>query len=170
MAQRLQVNDCTTGLVALLTHTLAPFYLNGIDVREAGRKDFDDAGQLVLHKVAVRVRFGDAVYAQARDISLTTLSATLNYQIICRHESLRTESEMRNRTLALCECVMEQLAGARFKLADGTVAGPVLVKGVVPVSDSYGPVEDCFGVTIEISGFAAFAGPNAQVQTQAVVA
>ena len=161
MAQQLNIVDCKDAILALLSATLPVSYGQPVDVREIGGKDFDENGQLVLKKVAVRVRFGQAAYADARDISLTTLSASLYYQVVCRHESLRSNTEARDRSLALTAVVMDQLAGARLQLPDGTKAVPIAIRSVLQAMDGLGPVEDCYAITIEISGTAQFSGVNA---------
>jgi hypothetical protein len=162
MGQLLQIDPCTDALVALLDARLpVSFPEQRADVREASGKDFDDSGQLVLPKCAVRVRFGEATYAEARDISRVSLSANLSFQVVCRYESLRSQSEMRGRALSLAECVMEELAGAKLLLSNGTITEPILIRAVQPVADGYGPVENCYGVAIQVSGYAQHSGVNA---------
>ncbi len=163
MPQLLQANVGTAALVALLAAQLSAAYGQPVDVQEAGSKDFDDEGNLVLRKVAVRVQFGRGRFGPARDITRTTLSNALEYRIICRHESLRGDAEMRNRTLALLECCAERLAGARLPLPDGTFTEGVLLQAVAPVEDAYGPVENCYGLSIEVTGYAQYAGVNSTI-------
>ena len=170
MAQNLSIVPCTAALVTLLTTFLQTNYEPSTDVKEIARGDFNDQGELVLKKIAARVVFGTAQFGESRDVSYTTLSTALQYQIVCRHESQRTREEQRNRSLAMAACVCEYLAGARLALPDGSLAGPVLLRGVGPAIDSVGPVEDCYAVGIEISGFSQFPGTYAQPGAVAVVA
>jgi hypothetical protein len=170
MAQNLAIVPCTAALVALLQQFLADKYDEPVDVKEIGRGDFNDQGELVLKKVAVRVVFADAAFTEARDISLTTLGTALRYQVVCRHDSLRSREEKRNLALNLTGCVLEYLGGARLALPDGSLAGPILLRGVGPAIDIVGPVEDCYAITLEISGFSQFPGTYARPQQPAVVA
>jgi hypothetical protein len=167
MAQLLQLVDATRALVALLASQMDAAYEHPVDVKQASKNDFDDEGELVLKKVAVRVQFGQAEYAQTRDISATTLSASLMYQIVCRHESLRSDSERRDRTMELVQAVQAVLAGARLLLVNGTKSGPIILHNVLPVSDGFGVIDDCYGLTIEVPGFAQFTGANANPGGQA---
>ena len=170
MAQSLAIVPTTAALVALLKAFLAAKYDADTDVKEIARGDFNDAGELILKKIAVRVVFGTAQYGEARDVSYTTLSTALQYQVVGRHESLRTREEQRNRALAVAACAVEYLAGARLQLPDGSLAGPILVRSVGPAVDAVGPVEDCYAIVLEISGFSQFPGTYAQPGSQAVVA
>jgi hypothetical protein len=160
MAQKLQIVPAKDCLVTLLTTALAG-YAVAVDVREVGPKDFDDQGNLVLQKAAVRVRFGQADYSQVRDTTKTTLSAAIAFQIICRHESLRSNSEQRDRALELASAVADALAGARLLLPDGTLSEPIGLLAILPVEDRGGVVQDCYGVSIEVPGYAQFAGTYA---------
>ncbi len=160
MAQQLNIVQVTAALVAMLALRLPVVYQQPVDVREIGGKDFNDAGELILKKVAVRVRFGAGSFAEVRDLTLTTLSATLSYQVVCRHESLRGAEEMRNRSAALMACALDELAGARLTLANGTVAPPILIRSVGEAQDSFGPVEDCYAIGLEFGGTTQFPGHN----------
>lgn len=165
MARQLQMVAVKDALLALLSGRLPESYGVAVDVQESGDKDFDNAGQLVLKRVAVRVRMGDAEFNESRDTSLTTLGAVLRYQVICRHESQRSENEQRDRTLDLAAAVCEELAGARLALPDGSLSPRIQLRTVGPVSDQFGPVTGCWGVGIQLTGSAQFDGRKAQGTT-----
>ncbi len=148
-------------LVAFLKATMSNAYGKPVDVQESGSGDFDNDGQLVLKKIAIRVRFGDGEFGQTRDITRTTLSSSLYFQVVCAHGSLRSENEQRDRTLELAACAVGLLGGTRLVLPDGTRSEPILVRGVAQMSDAYGPVADCYGVSIEVGGFLQLSGEYA---------
>lgn len=166
MAQKLQPGACTQALVALLSARLpaSDSFNLAVDVKESGDKDFNDNGELILKNPAVRVWFEQAAYGDTRDISKTTLSATFRFQVVCRHTSLRGAQETRDRSHALTEAVLVELAGARLLFEDGTRSDPIAIRGVARTNDFAGIVQDCFSVLIEVDGFAQFDGRNANPQ------
>jgi hypothetical protein len=158
MSQNLCINAVTDNLVQVLTSTLRTSYDATTDVQESSKQDFSEDGQLVLRKIAVRVRFGQEECGPTRDITRTTYTSSLSYQIVCRHESLRSKAETRSRSLQLVSAAKAILAGTRLLLPDGTQTDGILLQGVFPVSDQFGPVDECYGIAIEVTGVTQYPG------------
>ena len=161
MSSRVQIDAVEAALLALLPGQLAANYVERVDVEALGKGDFDDDGQLVLKSPAVRISFGEAMYAQVRDTTRTTLSADLTFSAFCFHESIRSRAKERTKTLQLVAAVQDELAGARLQLTPGVYTEPILLRAVTQAADALGPVDQVFAVVFIVPGLAQFSGKNA---------
>lgn len=161
MATKVQIHLVEAALLALLPARLKISYGKNVTVSPIGGKDFDDDGQLVLKSPAVRTHFKGAEYAPLRDIQRLTTEAELNWDIICFEESLKSKADERTKTLELIAVVQDELAGARLQISDGVYTQPTRIVSVLPVMDAVGPVDQCYAITIAVSGIAQFSGVNA---------
>ncbi len=83
--------------------------------------------------------------------------------MLCFVSSLRSKADERLQILSLVAVALNQLAGARLALADGSSSMPIEIKDVALVlPNDGGPVDQLFAITIEISGIAQYDGPNAR--------
>jgi hypothetical protein len=81
--------------------------------------------------------------------------------VLCFESSLRSKADERLQILGLVAVALNQLAGARLALADGTRSMPLEIKRVsLVIPDDGGPVDQLFAITVLISGIAQFDGPN----------
>lgn len=156
-----RIDQCEAALITLLSANLPAEYGAQVDVESLGDKDFDDDGRLTLQPPALRVRFAGAKYDNLRDNRRLSYQATLNYEVLCFESSLRSRADERTQTLALVAAVLDQLAGARLLLADGSKTMPIGVTGVALVETDQGPVDQLFSVLVEVEGIAQFNGANA---------
>ncbi len=164
---QLQISDVETALLTLLNSVLPAAYGTpqahvAIDIDSIGDKDFNAQGQLALKPPSIRVRFGGAEYSNLRDNQRLTYEAVLPFEVMCFESSLRSKADERLQTLALVVVVLNQLAGARLALSDGTSTMPLELKSVSPVITEDGPVDQLFSINVQIKGIAQFDGPNAR--------
>ncbi len=161
MSSNFRIDQVEAALLSLLTAGMPAAYGAQVDVKSLGDKDFDDQGRLVLQPPALRERFIDAQMNNLRDNQRLTYQSVHNFEILCYESSLRSRADERNQTLVLVASVVDQLAGARLLLADGTKSMPVTVKSVGLVEVDQGPVDQLFSVAIAVEGIAQFSGVNA---------
>lgn len=163
MSSQFRIDEVNTALLALLNGVgLSLEYGQPVQVDTLGDRDFDQAGRLVLEPPALRVRFLSATYSNAKDNQRLTYQAKYPFEILCFQSSLRSPDDERNQTLALVACVVDQLAGARLALSDGSLSMPITIDGVELVVTDQGPVDQFYAVRITIEGIAQFSGANAQ--------
>ncbi len=167
MAGRVQIDLVEAALLDLLPGQLAANYGVNVAVEALGKADFDDDGQLILKSPAVRISFGEAMYGAVRDTTKTTLSADLTFSCFCFHESLRSKSKERTKTLQLVAAVQDELAGARLELSPGVYTEPILLRAVTQAADALGPVDQVFAVVFTVPGLAQFSGKNANFGAKA---
>ena len=166
------IDQVEGALIALLTTTVpAPYGLSvladgppiPIDVNTVNSQDFNAEGQLAINPPAQRVQFSDAEYGNLRDNQRLTYEAGLLFNIGCFVENLYSKAEERKSMLGLVGVTLNQLAGARLALADGTSSMPIELKRVsLVVNDDDGPVTQFFVITVLVKGIAQFNGPNAR--------
>jgi hypothetical protein len=132
-----------------------------INIDSLGDEDFDAEGQLVLQPPSIRVRFTDSPYNPLKDNQRLTYQAVPGFQLLCFESSLRSKADERKQTLVLVSVVLDQLAGARINLADGSKTQPVTIENVQLVEGASAGVDQLFDVRIGIEGFAQFSGANA---------
>lgn len=161
MATKVQIHLVERALLALLPARLKISYGRNVSVAPIGGKDFDEDGQLVLKSPAVRLRFASANYADLRDNQRLTSEAELMWDVICFEESLKSQAVERTKTLEMLAIVQDELAGARLLLSPGVYTQPTRLVAVNPVMDAIGPVDQCYALTIAVSGLAQFSGVNA---------
>jgi hypothetical protein len=162
-----QISYVEAALIALLRSVMPGAYGTPeapvrVDVDSIGDRDFNAQGQLALRAPAQRVRFGGAEYNNLRDNQRLTYEAALPFEVMCFESSLRGKANERLQTLVLVETTLNQLAGARLALADGSSTMPLEIKSVSPVITEDGPVDQLFAITVLVKGIAQFNGPNAR--------
>ncbi len=157
----LRIDQVEASLLALLSTALPTAYGAQVQVDSLGDKDFDDDGRLTLQPPSLRVRFAGAQYDNLRDNRRLSYQAKLSYEILCYESSLRSRADERNQTLALVATVLDQVAGARLTLADGSQTMPIGLRGVALVETDQGPVDQLFSVLADVEGIAQFSGVNA---------
>jgi hypothetical protein len=132
-----------------------------VDVNSVNSKDFNAQGQIALKSPALRVQFGDADYNNLRDNQRLTYQNGQLYDVLCWESNLRSKADERLQSLGLVAVTLNQLAGARLALSDGTRSMPVeIVRVSLVLPNDGGPVDQLFAVTVRISGIAQFDGPN----------
>ena len=179
MSSTFRIDYVEAALLALLTANLPNAYgsalpagspqivMNGnqptasIDIDSLGDKDFDENGQLVLNPPSIRVRFLGGNYDMARDNQKLTYQSPLVYELLCFESSLRSKADQRNQTLILVSVVLDQLAGARLNLTDGSKTEPIRLVDVSLIEGAANGVDQLFSAQVEIRGFAQFSGANA---------
>jgi hypothetical protein len=160
-----QITYVESALIALLKSVMPTAY-GGVDtpaqisIDAIGDKDFNAEGQLVLDPVSMRVRFGGMEYNNLRDNQRLSYEAGLTFEVMCYVGSLKGKASERLRTLGLVQIALNQLAGARLALQDGTFTMPITLRAVSPVITEDGPVDQLFSITVLINGIAQFNGPN----------
>jgi hypothetical protein len=152
-------------LIALLNTAMPAAYGTteapvSIEVAAIGAKDFDEDGMLAIQSPAMRVQFGGLDFDPLRDNQRLTYQADLEFDVVCFVSSVKSKASERIRTLGLVQATLNQLAGARLALADGTFSMPVTLVRVSKVYDAGGPVDQAFAITILVSGIAQYDGPN----------
>ena len=162
MSSTFRIDYVEAALLELLQAKLATAYGSPVQIDSLGDKDFDSEGRLVLRPPALRVRFAAADYGDMRDNQRLTYQAKMPFTILCFESSLRSPADERKQTLVLVATVVDQLAGARLQLADGSLTMPVTIKNVSLVDMVEGPVDQHFEVLIEVEGIAQFSGVNAE--------
>lgn len=161
MATKMQPNLVEAAILALLPARLKISFGKNVDVAPIGGRDFDDDGQLVLKSPSVRLYFAGATYDPLRDNQRLTSEAELMWDLICFEESLKSKADERTKSLELLSVVADEMAGARLLLSAGVYTLPTRIVAIKPVEDAAGPVDQCYAVTIAISGIAQFSGVNA---------
>lgn len=132
-----------------------------IDIDSLGDTDFNEDGQLVLNPPSLRLRFKDEPYDPAHDNQRVTYQSHQFYEVLCFESSLRSKADQRKQTLVLVRVVLDQLAGARLLLADGSKSLPISIVSVTLIEADSGPVDQLYSVLIDVEGFAQFSGVNA---------
>jgi hypothetical protein len=134
-----------------------------IDVNSVNSKDFNAQGQLAIKPPSMRVQFMDAAFANLRDNQRLTYEAGLEFDVLCFEENLRSKADERLQILGLVAVAVNQLAGARLLLADGTDSMPIEIRRVsLVLPNDGGPVDQLFGITVLVKGIAQLDGPNAR--------
>lgn len=162
-----QIPDVEAALISLLKSVMPAAYGTPaapvlVDIDSIGDKDFNAQGQLALKPPSIRVRFGGAEFNNLRDNQRLTYEAGMPFEVMCFESSLRSKADERLQTLVLVQTTLNQLAGARLALADGSSTMPLTAKGVSPVITEDGPVDQLFAITVLVNGIAQFDGPNAR--------
>ena len=161
-----RIDQVEAALIALLNSVMPAAYGTVeapvlVDVNSVNSKDFNAQGQLALKPPALRVQFSDANYANLHDNQRLTYQPALLFDVLCWGSSLRSKADERLQILGLVDVVLNQLAGARLLLADGTQSMPIEIRRVsLVIPDDGGPVDQLFAITILVSGIAQFDGPN----------
>jgi hypothetical protein len=134
-----------------------------VDISTVNSKDFNAQGQLAIKPPSMRVQFADAEFSNLRDNQRLTYESGLLFDVLCFESSLRSKADERLQTLGLVDVALNQLAGARLALSDGTSSMPIELKRVsLVVPDDGGPVDQLFAITVLVKGIAQFNGPNAR--------
>ena len=160
MSSQLRIDQAEAALIAMLEAKMQAAYGSPVQVDSLGDKDFDDDGTLILQPPAIRVRYTGTKFASLRDNSGLTYMAEHVWEVLCFESSLRSKEDERAQTLALVAVALNQLAGARLQLADGSTTPPVKLEGVSLVI-APGAADQSFGISIVVGGPAQFDGPNA---------
>jgi hypothetical protein len=165
-----RIDQVEAALIALLNSTVpAPYgasvLVDGppipIDVNTVNSNDFNAEDQLVINPPAQRVQFIDGDYGDLRDNQRLTYQSALSFNIGCFDENLYSKADERRQTLALVDVTLNQLAGARLALADGTYSMPLELKRVsLVINDDGGPVTQFFVISVLVKGIAQFDGAN----------
>jgi hypothetical protein len=163
-----QIDYVEGALVALLKSVMPTAYgsaeapvLVGIDT--VNSKDFNAQGQLAMKPPSMRVQFGEASFSNLRDNQRLTYESAVDFDVLCFESSQRGKADERLQTLRLVDAALNQLAGARLALADGTSTMPLELKRVsLVIPDDGGPVDQLFAITVQVKGIAQFNGPNAR--------
>jgi hypothetical protein len=162
MSSNFRIDYVEAALLTLLgSHSFSQAYGARISVDSLGDKDFDEDGRLVMQPPALRVRFADGGYANLRDNQRLTYEAKIAFEILCFESSLRSPADQRKQTLVLVATVLDQLAGARLALADGSQTMPLTIKSAYLRPIEEGPIDVLFGVVVEAEGIAQFSGAHA---------
>lgn len=162
-----QISYVEAALISLLNSMMPAAYSaqggsTSIDIDSIGDRDFNAQGQLALRPPSMRVRFGGSEYSNLRDNQRLTYEAGMPFDIMCFESNLRSKKDERIAILVLVEVAVNQLAGARLALQDGTSTMPLTLKSVSPVVTDDGPVDQLFSITVLVNGIAQFDGPNAR--------
>jgi len=165
---QVRIDAVESALVALLKSVMPAAYGTAdapvaIDIDSIGDKDFNAQGDLVLKPPSMRVRFGGADYRNLHDNQRLTYQAGMPFDVMCFESSLRSKADERLQTLVLVETAINQLAGARLALADGSSTMPLTLQSVSPVITEDGPVDQLYAITFLVEGVAQYDGPNASV-------
>lgn len=165
---QVRIDAVEAALVALLKSVMPAAYGTAdapvsINIDSIGDKDFDNEGSLILKPPSIRVRFGGADYKNLHDNQRLTYQAGMPFEVMCYESSLRSQADERLQTLVLVETAINQLAGARLTLADGSSTMPLTLQSVSPVITDDGPVDQLFAITVLVEGIAQYDGPNASV-------
>lgn len=155
-----RIDDVETSLVTLLQTTMTTAYGANVDVDSLGDKDFDDEGTLVLRTPAVRALFLGAPYKPTHDNLRLTYEQSLDYDIFCFEQSLRSKADERLQTLNLVAVLLEQVVGARLTLTNGQRTMPITLRGVNLMANASGPVDQAYVVSVSIEAIAQFSGVN----------
>lgn len=156
-----QPNQVIASLVTLLRTVMPAAYNGAIDIDTLGDEDFDENGQLVLSPPSMRVRYRETNFNNLRDNRRLTYQATNQIEVLCFESSLAGKADERAQTMALVVVALNQLAGARLALADGTSSMPITIRSCGLVVTEEGPVDQLMAIGILVEGIAQFDGPNA---------
>lgn len=156
-----QTNQVIVALVSLLQAVMPAAYNSAVDIDTLGDEDFDENGQLVLSPPSIRVRYQETHFNNLRDNRRLTYQATNQVEVLCFESSLASKADERAQTMALVVAVLDQLAGARLSLADGSTSMPISIRSCGLVVTEDGPVDQLMSIGISIEGIAQFDGPNA---------
>lgn len=162
MSSAFRIDYVELALLQLLKTNLPEAYGADVNVDSLAGKDFDEEGRLVLQPPAIRVRFAGADYAAMKDNQRLTYQAQMPFEILCFQSSLRSPADERKQTLVLVATVLDQLAGTRLLLSDGSLTMPITLKFVHLEETAEGPVDQLFTAGIDVEGIAQFSGANAQ--------
>ena len=99
--------------------------LTGVDVGSIGDNEIDDNDQLVFDPPCVRTRHAGTQYAGGLDNQQLNYNASHIFEVWCVAENLRSKEEQRGDTETLLGTVIQQLAGARLVLTDGSESEPI---------------------------------------------
>lgn len=134
-----------------------------IDINTVGTKDFNEKGQLAIKPPSIRVQFASAEFNNLHDNQRLSYEAGYSFEVLCYEGSLRSKADERLQTLKLVDVVLNQLAGARLALSDGTSSMPMTLRAVsLVIPDDEGPVDQLFSISVLVNGIAQFDGPNAR--------
>jgi hypothetical protein len=163
-----RIDYVEAALLALLKSVMPAAYGTAanpaaIDIDSIGDKDFNAEGQLTLKPPSIRVRFGGADFKNLHDNQRLSYEGGMPFEIMCFESSLRSKADERLQTLVLVSVAVNQLAGARLALADGSSTMPITLQSVSSVITEDGPVDQLFSITVLVNGFAQFDGPNARL-------
>jgi phage gp37-like protein len=163
-----QIAQVEAALIELLKATMPAAYGTVdapalIDIDSVGTRDFNAAGQLAIKPPSMRVMFAGVKYANLRDNQRLTYQGALSFEVMCFEQNLRSKADERLKTLVLVGVALNQLAGARLALADGTSSMPIELEGVqLVIPGDGGPVDQFFSIALTVEGIAQFNGPNAR--------
>jgi hypothetical protein len=163
-----KIDQVEGALIALLNSAMPAAYGTvdapvAINVNTVNSKDFNAQGQLAIKPPSMRVQFAEASFANLKDNQRLTYEAGLDFDILCYESSLRSKADERLQTLGLVDVALNQLAGARLALSDGTSTMPIEIRRVsLVIPNDGGPVDQLFAITILIKGIAQYNGPNAR--------
>jgi hypothetical protein len=163
MSTTFRIDYVEAALLTLLNTSLATAYGAPVNIDSLGEDDFDAEGQLVLQPPSVRVRFVADSYNNFHDSRRLTYQSEPAFEILCFESSLRSKADERKQTLVLVASVINQLAGARLNLEDGSKSMPITINDVRLVETEQGPVDQLFSVRVTVEGIAQFSGVNAQL-------
>ena len=156
-----QINQVIVALVTLLQDVMPTAYNGAIDIDTLGDEDFDESGQLVLTPPSMRVRYRETSFDNLRDNRRLTYQAVNQIEVLCFESSLASKADERAQTMALVVAALNQLAGARLTLADGSTSMPITIRSCGLVVTEEGPVDQLMAIGISIEGISQFDGPNA---------
>lgn len=167
MSSTFRIDYTDTALLALLRDKLPAAYAIelgkprvAVDIDALGDDDYNEQGQLVMRPPSVRMHFLEAPYQSVHDNQRLTYQAAHIYELLAFESSLRSKSDQRAQTLVLVNVILDQLAGARLDLADGSKAGPIGILGVDLLTTESGPVDQLYSIKISMDGFAQYSGVN----------
>jgi hypothetical protein len=141
------------------TKDLLAAKLAGVDVKSMSGSDFDEDGQLVFRPPCSRTRYVGSMYESLHDNSAVTYNCDHIIEVWCCASNLRSREDQREDTKALAGKILEQLAGARLALADGSKSEPVRIVDVKTLeTDLRGTI---VVVSVAVPGIAQFDGVNA---------
>jgi hypothetical protein len=162
-----RVDYVDAAFVALLNDKLPAAYAaelgvdrKSIDIDSLGEKDFNAKGQLTMRPPSVRLRYMGSAYQSTHDNQRLTYQPAHVYELLAFESSLRSKADQRRQTLVLVSCILDQLAGARLDLQDGSKAGPISIQSVELVEADQGPIDQLYAVRVSMDGFAQFSGVN----------
>lgn len=165
---KVPIDQVEAALLALLNSVMSGAYAaalgatpQNVDIQSLGDRDFNAEGQLVLSPPSLRVLFAGAKYDKLRDNQRLTYEAGIIFHILCYESSLRSKKDERRQTLVLVATLLDQLAGARLALADGSSTSPIGLESVSLLTEQ-GAVDQLYDVTVVVNGIAQFSGANAR--------
>jgi hypothetical protein len=134
-----------------------------IDINTVNSKDFNSQGQLAIKSPSMRIQFGESSFDNLRDNQRLSYESGIHFDILCFKSNLHSKADERLQTLGLVDVALNQLAGARLALQDGSSSMPIELKRVsLVIPDDGGPVDQFFAITILVKAIAQYNGPNAR--------